>query len=299
MENSFEAYLGEKAGVINAQMKNYLAQNSSDEFLEKLLGKATYKYNHAAIEKALLEPSWYLLGLGGKRWRPVLMMLVIEALGKKSEDFVEFTMIPEVVHNATLVHDDAEDDSPTRRGSPAVHVKYGLDVAINLGDFLYYFPIAALMGSEKLTTRTRGKMMNIYITEMLRVCTGQGMDIAWHRSLVGPEAISEDEYLQMVYNKTGVLARMACELGAMLAGASQSMIKKFGHFGATVGVAFQIQDDLLNIMPSELANNKGGVGDDITEGKITLMVVYALKRAKDADKQRLLEILRCIPGPRS
>ncbi len=290
-ESSFDQYLIAQMDVINSKLREYLSDKASDQFIEKILGRAIYDYDKDAIDKAVLEPSWYLLNSGGKRWRPVLMLLVIEALGKNPNDYIEFSIIPEIIHNATLIHDDIEDRSETRRGKPAVHIKYGEDIAVNLGDFLYYFPIVALLDSKKLGIEAKNRVLSVYAREMLRVATGQATDIAWHNFLVPIESISEGKYLQMVYNKTGVLARMACKIGAILGNASEDEVEKLGHFGATIGVAFQIQDDLLNITPSALAEKKGGIGDDITEGKITLMVIDTISKATPKDKSRLIEIL--------
>jgi geranylgeranyl pyrophosphate synthase len=220
------------------------------------------------------------------------MLLTIEALGKDPLKYVEFSIIPEVIHNATLVHDDIEDRSQTRRGAPAVHIKYGDDIAVNLGGYLYYFPMAALVSSKKLDRETKDRILMLYIQEMLRVHTGQATDIAWHNAMVSVDHITEDEYLQMVYNKSGVLARMACRLGAVLGGADERQEEVLGHLGAAIGVAFQLQDDLLNITTSKLSESKGGIGDDITEGKITLMVIRALQKASPQDKKRLVDILK-------
>ncbi len=291
-QGDFEEYLKERATFINTKIEEYLTKKSSDQYVEKLLGKAVYKYDNEAITKGILEPSLYLFTLGGKRWRPVLMLLMIEALGGDVKNYVEFSIIPEVIHNATLIHDDIEDGSETRRGAPAVHMKYGLDVANNLGDFLYYFPIVALINSKKLDMKTKDKMLEIYAQEMLRVTTGQAVDIAWHRFLVDPFRITEDEYLEMCYDKTGVLARMACKLAGALCHVDDAMLEKLGIFGATVGVAFQIQDDVLNIYESGVSKSKGGVGDDISEGKITLMVIHVLKVANEKDRNRLTAILK-------
>ncbi|MEM0106600.1 MAG: polyprenyl synthetase family protein [Candidatus Micrarchaeaceae archaeon] len=288
----FDKYLAEQMAIINSKLEEYLSNKASDQFIEKILGRAIYEYDKEAINKAVLEPSWYLLNSGGKRWRPVLMLLIIEALGKKREEYIEFSIIPEIIHNATLVHDDIEDRSETRRGKPSVHIKFGEDIAVNLGDFLYYFPIVALLDSKKLTLESKNRILSVYTREMLRVATGQATDIAWHNFLVPLESINEEKYLQMVYNKTGVLARMACKMGAILGGANDEEVEKLGHFGATIGVAFQLQDDLLNITPSTLAEKKGGLGDDITEGKITLMVIDTMQRASQEDKKRLLDILK-------
>jgi geranylgeranyl pyrophosphate synthase len=289
---TFEDYLKDEAAYIDAKLEEYLAKESSDRYIGKLLGRAGYKYDHHALSKAIFEPAWYFLKLGGKRWRSVLMLLVMEALGKNPEDYIEFSIVPEVIHNATLMHDDIEDGSETRRGSPAMHIKYGLDVANNLGDFLYFFPVVALLDSKKLTTETKNKFLSIYVREMLRVATGQAIDIAWHRFTVDPYSVSEENYLQMVFDKSGVLASMAAQLGGVIAGADDATVKALGKFGATIGVAFQLQDDVLNIYESAVSATKGGVGDDITEGKLTMLVIYTLKHAAKSDSEELLRILK-------
>lgn len=288
---NIEEYLEESAKKIDKVLYESLTQVSSNRSIEKLLGRSGYKYDQVALKKGILEPALYLVQVGGKRWRPTLMLAVIEALGKNPDEFLEFALIPEIIHNATLIHDDMEDRSLTRRGQPAVHVKYPEDVALNLGDFMYYFPMNALMDSPKLLESTKHKLLNIYIREMTRVTVGQATDIAWHNGLVSISSIDEDKYLQMTYDKTGVLARMACKFGAVLGGADDKLVEALGKFGATIGVAFQIQDDVLNIYPSSVSKSKGGVGEDITEGKISLLVVNAMRRANEADRKRLVEIL--------
>ena len=288
----FEDYLAKHAKLVNDKLNEVLTKETSTHYIENLLGRSNYEYDNKAIDKSILDPAWYLMSLGGKRWRPVMMGLVIEALGKKEEDYREFLLIPEVIHNGTLVHDDIEDGSPMRRGSPSVHVKYGVDIGINLGDFMYYFPVVALIDTKKLSIETKNKAINVYVREMLRVCVGQATDIAWHNELVDPYSVGEQKYLQMAYNKTGVLPRMAAKLGAIIAEADDDTVEALGNFGATIGVAFQIQDDIMNITKSHVAETKGGVGDDITEGKITLMVIHALGNANKDDSKRLIDILK-------
>jgi geranylgeranyl pyrophosphate synthase len=288
----FEDYLRSKAAAINSKLAEYLVKESSDRYVGRLLGRAGHKYHHESLSKAIFEPAWYLIGLGGKRWRSTLMALTIEALGKDSDYYAEFCMVPEIIHNATLIHDDIEDGSVTRRAAPAVHIKYGIDIATNLGDFMFYFPVVALLDSKKLSIKTKNKFLSIYVREMLRATTGQATDLAWHNFLVNPASIEEENYLQMVYDKTGVLARMACKLGGVLCETDDATIEALGNFGATIGVAFQIQDDLLNLYPSRVSETKGGVGEDITEGKISLPVIYALQHSKQKDRKKLLEILK-------
>ncbi len=219
------------------------------------------------------------------------MMTIIDALGKNSDDFGEFAIIPEVIHNASLVHDDIEDGSDYRRGALAVHKKFGIDIGVNLGDFMFYFPIVALLDSKKLNKDTKMRVLEVYQREMLKLTLGQAMDIAWHSSLVSSLEVSESQYIQMAYSKTGVLASMAAKIGAILGGADDKTVEIFGNFGSSIGVAFQLQDDILNVTEGEIAASKGGTGEDITEGKISLLVVYTLAKANAADKKRLQEIL--------
>lgn len=293
MENdSITDYIKLRGTEIDKTIKEYLTNKDSARYLGSLLGRSGYEYDKRAINKSVIEPATYLLELGGKRWRPVLMLTVIDALGKNSNDYIEFSMIPEIVHNASLIHDDIEDNSDMRRGAPAVHKKFGLDIGVNLGDFMFYFPIVALLDSKKLTKDTKIKMLEVYQREMLKLTLGQAMDIAWHAFLVSITEITESQYMQMAFSKTGVLASMAAKLGGVLGGADDRTIEVLGNFGGSIGVAFQLQDDLLNVTEGAVAANKGGSGEDITEGKISMLVVYTLSKADEKDRRRLEEILR-------
>jgi len=286
-----DEYLTKQAKMIDNEIATYLRKKPSERYIEKLLGRANYKYDPEAIGKSILEPSWYIFNLGGKRWRPILTLLFIEAFGKDPDEYVEFSIIPEVIHNGTLVHDDIEDGSETRRNAPAVHIKYGIDIATNLADFMYFFPALALTRSAKLSEEVKNRALASYVENLTRVTLGQGTDIAWHRGLVDVETINEEKYLQMAIDKTGVLSRFACELAGIIAGQDDKTVRAVGHFGASIGLAFQLKDDLMNITEGKVAQSKGGVGDDISEGKITLIVIRALKKLPGMDKKRLLQIL--------
>jgi geranylgeranyl pyrophosphate synthase len=117
------------------------------------------------------------------------------------------------------------------------------------------------------------------------------MDIAWHKGLADANHLTEEAYMQMCAYKTGTLARMAAKMAAVLADANDELVEKIGRFAESMGVAFQIQDDLLDIISQEFARKKGGRGQDITEGKRSLIVIYTLKKASQQDRERLIEIL--------
>ncbi|PIU21486.1 MAG: hypothetical protein COT15_01965 [Candidatus Diapherotrites archaeon CG08_land_8_20_14_0_20_34_12] len=194
-----------------------------------------------------------------------------------------------ITHN-TIIADDIEDNADVRRGKPALHKLFGIDTAINDSTVIYYIPLVLIYRNlYKLTEKQRLQIYDLYCEEMLRVSTGQAIDIHWHKS---PDfKTNEAQYLQMCIYKTGVLARFAAKLGAILANADSRKIEALGKFGESIGLAFQIQDDILNVNPK--SENWGKeIGEDISEGKKTLLVIHTLKNANIKDRNMLIEILK-------
>ena len=205
---------------------------------------------------------------------------------------MDFAISPEVVHNGTLVIDDIEDSSEVRRGKPCTYKIFGIDIAVNAGNAMYYLPLVPLMEQKRAISAEKLRdIYEIYVQEMINLSVGQAMDIAWHRGLANADAIIEEDYLQMCAYKTGTLARMAAKIAAVLSGADEELVKKLGTFAESIGVGFQMQDDILDLTGTEFAKKKGGLGQDITEGKRTLLVIRTLKTAVPKDRKRLIEIL--------
>ena len=288
-----EKFLEEKAALIDAVIEKYVPRIFSEKTVLFRVNPPRYAYNLEAINKAVADPVWEFLDRGGKRWRPALFLLICEALGKNPRDFVDFAIIPEVIHNGTLMIDDIEDASEFRRGKPCTYKIYGLDISLNAGNSMYYLPLLPLIEKrETVPLEKLCKVYEIYVQEMISLSLGQAMDIAWHRGLANADELDEKDYLQMCAYKTGTLARMAAKIAAVLADANEELVEKLGHFAESVGIAFQMQDDILDLTGEEFAEKKGGRGQDITEGKRTLIVIHTLKVAKAEDKRRLIEILR-------
>lgn len=282
-------FLEEKKEMIDSVIREIIPEKMSNDYIEFAFGKARYAYDIETLEKSLSEPIWNFLNRGGKRWRPALFLLITEALGGDTEKVRDFVAIPELVHNGTLMVDDVEDMGEIRRGEPCTHKIYGVDVAINTGNFLYFIPLTVIKkNSDKFSAETLKKVYDVYIQEMINVSAGQAMDIWWHKGKA--ENITEEQYLQMCAYKTGTLARMSAKLAVVLSNGSEEQVEKMGKFAETIGIAFQIQDDVLSAS-SEDFQNKKGFGDDITEGKRTLMVIHTLNKASEDDRKRLLEIL--------
>jgi len=287
-----EKFLEEKAPLIDKVIEKYIPRKFTKEAVLFQVTPPVYSYNLETIDRSIADPTWDMLDRGGKRWRPALFLLICEALGKNESYCVDFAAISEVIHNGTLVIDDIEDSSELRRGKPCTYKLYGLDISVNVGNAMYYMPLLALMTKEvRLSAEVLCGVYEVYVQEMINLSMGQAMDIAWHRGLANADRIDEEDYLQMCAYKTGTLARMAAKMATVVSGAEKTLVDKLGRFAESIGVAFQMQDDILDLTGQEFAKKKGGVGQDITEGKRTLMVIYTLKNANEADKNRLIEIL--------
>ncbi|MCD6092426.1 MAG: polyprenyl synthetase family protein [Candidatus Aenigmarchaeota archaeon] len=287
---SIEKILSEKKPLIDEVIEKYIPRKLDDRSMEFICGKTKYEYNIEACQKTIADPIWELLDRGGKRWRPTLFLLVAEALKGDMKKIRDFLIIPEVVHEGTLMIDDIEDSSELRRGKPCTHKIFGEDIAINAGNAMYYLPLLPFIkNKDKIDSETLAKAYNIYAQEMINISFGQGMDIAWHRGLADADNITEKEYMQMCAFKTGTLARMSAKLAAVLSNADNDITEKLGEFAESLGVAFQIRDDILDISAPENIGKE--FGNDIKEGKRTLMVIHALQNANENDKKRLVEIL--------
>ena len=287
-----ERFLEEKAPLIDRAIEKYIPREFSETSILFKFNPPKYSSNLEALNKGIAEPIWEILDRGGKRWRPALFLLICEALGKNSEEYLDFAIIPEVVHNGTLIVDDIEDSSELRRGKPCTYKIYGVDIAVNAGNAMYYLPLLPLMEKKaQFPAETIRDIYEVYVQEMINLSLGQAMDITWHRGIANADDLNEEDYLQMCAYKTGTLARMAAKISAVLADASKELVEKLGSFAESIGVAFQMQDDVLDLTGKEFAKKKGGVGQDITEGKRTLMVIHTLKNASSADRTRLIQIL--------
>lgn len=283
-------FLDTKKTEIDKIIESQIPKIVDKKALEIICGKPRYAYNLDSAQNSIHIPIWDLLSRGGKRWRPALFLLIIEAIGGDVNKLKKYAAICEVVHNGTLMVDDVEDGANLRRGKPTTHMKYGVDTAINAGNAMYYLPLKTLMDDSNLDDKTKVRAYEVYCQEMINLAYGQGADIYWHKG--NADKIREEEYLQMCAFKTGTLARMAAKLAVIFANGTKEMEEKIGAMAESIGVGFQIQDDLLDITADRNDNKFGKTyGNDITEGKRTLMVIHALANLTPQNKKRLLEIL--------
>lgn len=289
---NIERILEEKVKQIDLRIERLIPRKFTPDSLLFKINPPVFEVDYEALDKSIAVPFWDFLDRGGKRWRPTLFLTICEALGVDPSEIIDFAIIPEIIHNSTLIADDVEDSSKLRRGKPCTYELFGVDTAINLSDALFFLPLLTLLEKKsEINPQIAKRIYEIYIEEMLNVSLGQAIDISWHRNAGKVSELSENQYFQMCAYKTGALARMAARIAGVLSGADKNTIESLGRYAEALGIAFQIQDDILDLVGERFSKGKGGLGMDITEGKITLMLIHTFQKAKPEDKSKLKKIL--------
>ena len=278
--------------VVDEAIEDLLPRVVDDAYLADFFGPPTYDYHAGAIDTALAQPLWELLDRGGKRWRAVLCLLLVEAFGEDPEQYLEYAAIPEILHNGTIIVDDVEDGATMRRGGPALHHEFGLDVALNAGNAIYFLPLKVISRNPgDLDAEAQLDAYEMLMYELNRTHLGQGMDIAWHNQ----EEIqaTEAQYYEMCACKTGALARIVARLAAIVTGQSDDVEEQVAKYAEDLALAFQIGDDILDVENTldEAGDFGKAFGNDVREGKKTLMVIHAAEHAPADDVARLESIL--------
>lgn len=235
----------------------------------------------------------YVLSAGGKRVRSTLVLLSCEAVGGRAEAALDVGAAVELMHNFTLVHDDIMDNARSRRGRPTVHTKWSVNNALLVGDILLGL---AFHQSLKRDTARLHRVLNTFTKGLLDVCEGQALDLEFeHR-----RGVSVREYFDMIEKKTGRLIATAAELGGILGGGSERQIAALKVFGRYLGRAFQVQDDLLDVVAEEKDFGKV-IGGDILEGKKTFLLLKALERGSGNQRALLQRVMhrKTFPPPRT
>jgi geranylgeranyl diphosphate synthase type II len=255
------------------------------EALRRRLDDALLDLVADAEPAALYEPVRYVLAGGGKRLRPVLLVLTAEAFGAPVARALPAALAVELFHNFTLVHDDIMDGDDTRRGRPTVHVRWDTSTAILAGDLLMALAYDALTRTEVDGPRLR-RLLAAFHPMAERLCAGQALDLAFETE----EEVSVKEYLHMIDGKTGALVAAVFALGAVVGGAGAQAEADLAEAGRRVGRAFQIQDDLLDLTADPDRFGRP-VGRDLVEGKRSFLVLRALERATGAEHAWFARIL--------
>jgi octaprenyl-diphosphate synthase len=230
--------------------------------------------------RAITEIGEYLRAGGGKRIRPALLFLSAKLLGYQGRSAVRLGAVVEIIHTATLVHDDIIDEAKTRRGRPAANTQWGNSKCVLAGDWLY-------MQAFKVAVQERNfRVLDTLIELTQQMVEGELLQIEKLGKLIMLE-----EYLDLIYRKTACLFSVCMRLGAILGGATAVQEEALGKYGHDLGMAFQIVDDVLDLTASEDVLGKP-VASDLREGKVTMAVIHALERCTPEERAKIETILR-------
>ena len=234
----------------------------------------------------LYAPIRYILSLGGKRLRPLLALMSYNLFSESIDDGILPALSIEVFHNFTLVHDDIMDKAPMRRGKDTVHIKWDNNVAILSGDAML---VKAYQLLEHTPKEKLPKLLKTFNQTALEVCEGQQFDMDFETRSLSNNSVTEAEYMNMIRLKTAVLFGLSLQLGGILGSQNKDVVEQLYNAGVQLGLAFQLQDDLLDLYGGEKFGKQ--VGGDILNAKKTFLLVKALELASVEDKKQLIELM--------
>ncbi|MBE0485974.1 octaprenyl diphosphate synthase [Marinobacter sp.] len=223
----------------------------------------------------------YIIESGGKRLRPLLVLLASQAAGYSKEDHLKLAAVIEFLHTATLLHDDVVDTSDMRRGRSTANAKWGNAPSVLVGDFLYARAFEMMVELESLP------IMNVLSRATAVIAEGEVMQLM---NVKNPD-LTEDQYMAVIHNKTAMLFEASSHTGALLAGANPEQESALKNYGKHLGLAFQLVDDVLDYQGDAETMGKN-VGDDLAEGKTTLPLIYAMATSNEEERQLIRQAIR-------
>ena len=245
-------------------------------------------YNKERAPLSLYEPIQYILGLGGKRLRPILTLMTTDCFDGEVSNALDAGLAIEVFHNFSLIHDDIMDKAPLRRGQKTVHEKWNLNTGILSGDAML---IMAYKLFEGYNAKQFQELTALFSKTALEVCEGQQYDIDFETR----EDVTVEEYLKMIEYKTAVLVGAALEMGAIVANAPKKEQEQIYNYGKLIGIAFQLQDDYLDAFGDPETFGKR-VGGDIIENKKTYLYLQALQKLSSSESEQLRHLYTIFPS---
>jgi len=294
--HDFKAHHRRWIDRVDRNIRAYFPETLDGKRLAAYLGQPRWRYDADAHTAMLSEPMWDLMARGGKHWRPIFGIMLLQALGVEPGPFeTMLSVIPELGHNAAVVIDDIEDGSQTRRGEETVHIRYGLETAINAANTLYFLPLLSISNHPHLTAEQRDATYRLIVEMFVQAHFGQAQDLYWSKlDPAARAALWQDEklgelILQAHAFKTASVSRATAEFVCIIANADAETRDACRNFAESWGVAFQIIDDVNNFTK---APEWGKVrGEDVAGGKFSYAIHKAVQRLSGFEKQRLVEIL--------
>jgi geranylgeranyl pyrophosphate synthase/predicted secreted hydrolase len=291
----YDAYMRRWTRRIDATLESFLPKTLANSDLEAYLGPPRWRYDAEAQTEMLSRPVWDLLSRGGKHWRPIFGLLLLDALGIAPGPYERmFSVVGELVHNGSVIVDDIEDQSLSRRGGETIHMRYGVPTAINAGNLLYFLPLLTIAETPELSVEQREAIYRVVFERFIQAHFGQAQDLYWSRAQTKGEAFWDDEHLgplilQAYAFKTAAPVRAIADVACIIARPDSDLRETCVRLADSVGVAFQIVDDINNF-GTEAGWGKVS-GEDLAAGKVTYAIHKAVRLLEGADKRRLIEIL--------
>jgi geranylgeranyl diphosphate synthase type II len=253
------------------------------EDLQEVISEAVDKLTFPVHPAELYEPLSYILSIGGKRMRPALLLMACDLFGGNVDEALSPALAIEVFHNFTLMHDDIMDNAPLRRGRVTVHERWNPNVAILSGDVMLIEGYKLMM---KVPDHLLRQILDIFNKTAVGVCEGQQIDMDFEIR----DDVAIDEYIEMIRLKTAVVLGGALKIGSLIGGADNNDAELLSSFGENLGIAFQLQDDILDVYgdPEKFGKQVGG---DIISNKKTYLLIKALELAKGDTAKQLIHIL--------
>jgi geranylgeranyl pyrophosphate synthase len=291
----FREYLGPYIRRIHEDIGTFFPKTIDATRYQELAGTPCWYHDLTACNETIARPFWDLMSRKKKYWRPVFGMLLLESLGVSMEQYrVLLNVVPELTHAGTLIIDDIEDNATTRRGDICIHDRYGLDVAINAANTLYFLPASLYSSHPHLTDRQRLEFYKITLDGYVRGHFGQALDIYWTKNLSQKNLVSwqadhlPEKMLQMYEFKTASPAIVIAEACCTLAGSDEFTRIACRDLARSFGVSFQILNDIKNF---DEKKNGRQCGEDLASGRLTYVIVRAMERLPAGDRKRLEKIL--------
>lgn len=282
---------------IDRSIESFFPKKPDSDILRTYLGPPYWTHEPYVMEEMISKPVWDLMSRPGKRWRPLFSYYLLKTLDIDPRPYEKAVFaLAELIHTGSLIIDDIQDGSPTRRGDESIHLRYGQDLAITAGNTLYFLPSILIMDHPDLNREQKNEILQLMNRFLIKAHFGQLMDLYWSKQYVSKgldpfeDPVILDRILQAYSLKTGSPVQGLAEATAVIAKATSKMRDQCGEFAKSVGIAFQIIDDIRNFSD----DGKSGKipGEDLKEGKITFAIAHCIKQVSAADRNFLIDLIQ-------
>lgn len=290
MRPKLKDYYSAKINYLSNTIDEIIPENFEKDLLKMVIGRNGHFIDLEDINEALSKPMRQYLKVRGKLFRPLICCMCIEGYGGDPNRFKPILAVSEIIHSCSLILDDIADASLLRRGHPCSHRIYGIPRSANASSTMTFYAFR-LFRSKKMSLDTKIilKLYETLLWEHYITSVGSALDLGWIKEK--RNTIPEDEYIQhILFRSCSYTYRHAARIGAIVAGADDADLNAIFQYSSLIGIAFQFIDDILNLKPALESWGKT-IAEDITEGKRSLLVLHAIKKATNEDRTRLLEIL--------